>query len=67
MSQVKGLKEASETLSDAAESDREKKKEAAASEETEALRVQYGDSVTVEISGEAFKALAASQKEEQSE
>lgn len=67
VSQVKGLKEASETLSDAAESDREKTKEAAASEETESLRVQYGDSVTVEISGEAFKALVASQKEEQSE
>ena len=64
ISQAKGLKEASERLSEATESDRENSEEAV-SGETGDIRVQYGDSVVMEISGEAMAALAESQKEEE--
>lgn len=64
VSQAKGLKEASEKLSDAAESDREKSEETVSGEAGD-IRVQYGNSVVMEISGEAMAALAESQKEEE--
>lgn len=59
VSQVKGLNEASKKISDAAKAD-SKNAEEAVSEETGDIRVQYGDAVTVEISGEAIAALEES-------
>ncbi len=65
-SQVKGLNEASQKISDATKTD-SKKTEEAASKETGDIRVQYGDTVVMEISGEAIAALAESKKEEEAE
>jgi len=64
VSQVKGLSEASQKLSAAAKTDNKKAEEAASAKAGD-IRVQYGDTVVMEISGEAIAALEESKKEEE--